>query len=254
MLRRRIRSHVTPVLAGSPGLAGHLLEILTNGAVSGVEAGLGGGPRRFNLALLILRKRLCGWLRLRRRLGHLWSRWRRKLRCWSLRLRRRRPRTAHGLELLERLLVQRRLLGFGDAILVRERRRLRLHLLQSVRRQIQVSHLLLSLFENNRRIDNLYIEQIFRAVRQVPEDHQVNNQRDPELLAQTGPVAAALKLLDDVQQVMEFVILVSSGTTKTGRFGRSARRTGRDFGDRHSKAVWTLCARQGLALRRPAHC
>src|SRR5271156_6775797 len=73
MLNRRVGAHVSTGLAGTARLAGELLDILADGGVPGVKIGLGGcRTRSLNLALLILRQRLRGWLRLRL-LGHLRS-------------------------------------------------------------------------------------------------------------------------------------------------------------------------------------
>ena len=98
-----------------------------------------GGSRSIRLRLQRLCRRrlgLCGLLLLRCRLFGRWRLWRR---CWN-----RRSGAPHGLQLLQRLLVQGRMPRLGYPILVGKRLRvLRLDVLQRIRRQTQVGHLLL---------------------------------------------------------------------------------------------------------------
>jgi len=129
-----------------------------------------------------------------------------------------------------------------------------LELLKCVGRQIEVGHLLFALLEHGGGIDHLDVEEVFGAVEEIPEDQQMDDKRDPHFFAQTGPVAAAFKLVYDVEQVVEFVILVAIERTKARRLGWRARRTGWDFGNGHSMTVWTSSIRLERAFAPPIRC
>ena len=78
------------------------------------------------------------------------------------------------------------------------------------------------------------VEDVLWPVEQEPEHDQVDDDRDPDFFAQAYPVAAALQVLDDRQQVVGVVVFVAAGPFEARRFGRRAGwRTGWDFSSRH---------------------
>src|SRR5579883_3593008 len=81
------------------------------------------------------------------------------------------------------------------------------------------------------------MKDILRPIQQEPEHHHVDDDRDPEDLAQTRPRALVLQLIHHLQQFMAFQVLVLLAPAITRRLRRSASGTGWDFCDGHSKTV-----------------
>ena len=173
---------------------------------------LGQGLRCRRLLILLLGLRLCG---LRRR-----SR--------GLRRRRRRSRSAcfsHRLELLKRLLIERRLCSLLRAVLVaHDVGRLLGKLLADVLRHVEVGQFLIALLEDVGGIDeSRLVEDDLRAIEDEPPDGQPDDDGDVDRLTESRPRPFVVERIQKVDQLMFFEIAVAIGAHPNWRSGRARR-------------------------------
>src|ERR1700748_2371154 len=81
------------------------------------------------------------------------------------------------------------------------------------------------------------MEDVPRSVCQKPEDDEVNNDRDPEELAQSRSRALVFQLIHDLQQFMAVKNFVALSSGFSWGLGRCASGICWDFGDGHSERV-----------------
>ncbi len=123
-----------------------------------------------------------------------------------LRLRRRRwpTGTSHGLQLLDRLLIGRRILGLGRMILIRDNVGGLWRLLHQVRRHVQI-HILWRFFRHLRHcVHNRGGPKHFQlgTVENLPEDKERKDQRNPNGFPYAGRQPLPLQSVDDIEQLM----------------------------------------------------